>query len=100
MKPIRPTRRLKKRHIVVRFLKGEPKDPIKWTLRKIRVILGEWGLAAAAVRVEGKDGAVLISVNREWADLVAGALVLGREDFVPVTHISGTVKSLKRKGVL
>ncbi len=100
MKPLKPTYRLKRRRILVKFLLGRPGDPIKWVKEKVVRLLGVWGSASARVRIEPVGEGVLVSVAREWADVVRGALVLGREEFVPYTVVSGTIKALKRKGFL
>lgn len=100
MKPLRPTLRKKKRWIYVRFLLGKPDNPELWARKKIKRILGSWGYGMAVIRIERTKEGLLIAVKREWSDLVRGALVLGREPFIPVTYVSGTLRALKRKGFI
>ncbi len=78
----------------------KPEDPELWAKRKIRRILGAWGYGTAVIRVEKAGSGLLISVKREWTDLVRGALVFGKEPFIPVTYVSGTLRALKRKGFI
>lgn len=93
-----PTYRRKKRHIVVEFVRGRPDDPIKWTKKRIKEVLGVVGLAHV-IKIKEEEDKVLITVDREWACHIRAALALSK-DFLIVTHVSGTLAAAKRKGYL
>lgn len=100
MKILKPSHRRKKRYLAVEFLKSRPENPRNWAWRKIHRWLGVWGTSMAHIKIEEKGEKLLISVDRDWVDLVRGALVVGRERFIPLVRVSGTVDALRRKGFL
>ena len=100
MKPLRPSFRRKKRWILVRFLEGRPQNPKSWVVKKLKRILGSWGYAAAVIKVKEENGLLLIAVDRDWVDIVRGAIVFGEDEFIPVTVVSGTIEALKRKNFI
>ena len=99
MKVLRPTLREKKRWILVVF-ESKVEEPISFVRNILLKELGEIDYFLAVLKIEEKNGKVLLAVRREYADKIRAALVLGRRGVVLRTVVSGTVEALRRKGFL
>ena len=100
MKVLRPTLREKRRWILVIFEGNRPENSGRFVVSVLRRYLGVLGMALAHPKVEEKDWKVLISVNREYVDVVRAAIVLGKGEYLLRTVVAGTVEALRRKGFL